>query len=73
MFYLYKQKGDTAITFKYMEERIPREADEVHFTRLSVHNGAILAPTSKEFVGSYHLWLMYRKLRALIGITICDL
>jgi hypothetical protein len=56
-----------------MEERIPREADEVHFTRLSVHNGAILAPTSKEFVGSYHLWLMYRKLRALIGITICDL
>lgn len=60
LFNLYKQKGDTAITFKYMEERIPREADEVHFTRLFVLYavGAILAPTSKEFVGSNHLHLV---------------
>jgi len=60
LFNLYKEKGDTAITFKYMEERIPREADEVHFTRLFVlfAIGTILAPSSKEFVGSSYLHLV---------------
>jgi hypothetical protein len=60
LFNLYKEKGDTAITFKYIEERIRREADKDHFTRLFVLYaiGTILAPSSKEFVGSNYLHLV---------------
>lgn len=59
-FDLYKQKGDTAITFKYLEERIPREDDADHFARMFVLYaiGTILAPSSKEFVGSNYLELV---------------
>ncbi|CAN6293302.1 unnamed protein product [Urochloa humidicola] len=59
-FDLYKQKGDTTITFKYLEERIPREDDPDHFARMFVLYaiGTILAPSSKEFVGSNYLELV---------------
>ncbi|CAN6242048.1 unnamed protein product [Urochloa humidicola] len=59
-FDLYKQKGDTAITFKYLEERIPKEKDDDHFARMFVLYaiGTILAPSSKEFVGSNYLELV---------------
>ncbi|CAO2178599.1 unnamed protein product [Urochloa humidicola] len=59
-FDLYKQKGDTAITFKYLEERIPKEKDHDHFARMFVLYaiGTILAPSSKEFVGSNYLELV---------------
>lgn len=57
LFDLYKEKGDTTITFKYLEERIPREEDEVHFSRMFVLYaiGTILAPSSKGYIGSNYL------------------
>lgn len=57
LFNLYKQMGDTAITFKYLEQRIPRETDAEHFARMFVLYaiGTILAPSSKGFVGSNYL------------------
>jgi len=59
-FSVYKQKGDTAITFKYLEERIPREADADHFARMFVLYaiGTILAPSSKGYVASSYLELV---------------
>ena len=59
-FSVYKQKGDTAITFKYLEERIPREADADHFARMFVLYaiGTILAPSSKGYVASNYLELV---------------
>ncbi|CAL4992190.1 unnamed protein product [Urochloa decumbens] len=59
-FDLYREKGDTAITFKYLEERIPKEKDADHFSRMFVLYaiGTILAPSSKEFVSSNNLELV---------------
>ncbi|CAL5035970.1 unnamed protein product [Urochloa decumbens] len=59
-FDLYKEKGDTAITFKYLVERIPKEKDADHFSRMFVLYaiGTILAPSSKEFVSSNYLELV---------------
>ncbi|CAO1946052.1 unnamed protein product [Urochloa humidicola] len=59
-FDLYKQEGDTAITLKYLEERIPKEADGDHFARLFVLYaiGTILAPSSKGYVSSNYLELV---------------
>ncbi|CAL4888570.1 unnamed protein product [Urochloa decumbens] len=59
-FNLYKQEGDTAITLKYLEERIPKEADGDHFARLFVLYavGTILAPSSKGYVSSCYLELV---------------
>lgn len=59
-FSVYKQKGDTAITFKYLEERIPREADADHFARMFVLYaiGTNLAPSSKGYVASNYLELV---------------
>lgn len=61
-FSVYKQKGDTAITFKYLEERIPREADADHFARMFVLYaiGTILAPSSKGYVASNYLGCFQR-------------
>lgn len=59
-FNLYKQEGDTAITFSHLDERIPRETDPDHFARMFVLYaiGTVLAPTSKGYVGSNYLELV---------------
>jgi hypothetical protein len=56
-FSVYKRKGDTAITFKYLEERILREADADHFARTFVLYaiGTILAPSAKGYAASNYL------------------